>query len=329
MSDEQREILQMVSDGKITADDGAKLLEALKKGEQRRKETESPARRMREKRRLIHTKMKNGPVMGLEGLRDIKRMVRGIISDSIPVMDEDDREGIDEDMFEDIDLLDGSIDLDENTILILKQNVADNNKGDLVLNGIPGSKLEVLSDDHSEIRIAKDNDRVLVKWYEGDLELNVPETVESLRASLLGGDILLNAVPAETDIRSKGGDIRLSEASGAFRAKTMGGDIIITLTDNWTDDSKATAMGGDISLEITAKTRAEITAKTMGGKISVQDDIQGVTESGHPGASRVNIDLSDDEDAPQLRAKTMGGNISVTLSDDKGVEKKSKKQKKK
>ena len=90
-------------------------------------------------------------------------------------------------------------------------------------------------------------------------------------------------------------------------------------------------MGGNIDLEIRESTRAEISAKTMGGEISVPEGIAGLTESGHPGASRVNIDLSDGEESPDLSIKTMGGDITVTMSGSEPVEKdtESKKSRKK
>ena len=42
-SEERKKILQMIQDGKITADDGAKLLTALSRGSQRRANTSSRA----------------------------------------------------------------------------------------------------------------------------------------------------------------------------------------------------------------------------------------------------------------------------------------------
>ncbi len=319
MSEEQREVLQMVADGKISADDGAKLLEALSKGNQKRKEMESPARRFREKRRIMLERKGMLPGIDLPGMREVGRMMRGIMRDSTPGSDEDEFINSSEDMCEDAGVLDASLELEEGTELILKRRVRRNGGGgDLILNGVSGSKLEVLSEDPPEIRVFRDGSgTVLLKWDKGDLELNIPETVESVRASILGGDIVLDKVAASAEIKTRGGDITMSEVTKAFRAKTMGGDILITLTENWNEDSKATTMGGDVTLGISEKTKAIISAKTMGGEITVQDDMQGVTESGHPGASRVNIDLSDDEDSPELRVKTMGGNIKISHSGSK------------
>ncbi len=315
MSEEQREILQMVSDGKISADDGAKLLEALKTGEQKRREMESPARRVREKKRIILENKKMNHLAGMGGMREIGRMVRGMVRDSVSGISDDFAE-IDEEMCEDGGLLEGPIELEKGTELVLKRSrrANRNSKGDLNLIGTEGSTLEALGEDIPEISVYRENGTVYLKWGTGDLTLNVPATVDNVRASIMGGDITLNAVAAATELRTKGGDVSLSEVSRAFSAKTMGGDIMIRLTDAWSEDSEAATMGGDIELSICESTKADISAKTLGGEISVQDGISGLSESGRGGSSRVNIDLSEGEDAPELDIKTMGGDITISLS---------------
>ncbi len=200
--------------------------------------------------------------------------------------------------------------------------------------GVEGSTLEAIGEDTPDIRLYRDNGTVYLKWDKGDLTLNVPATVENVRASILGGNINLSGVAASTEIRTKGGNINLADTSGAFSAKTMGGDIIITLTDTWSEDSEVATMGGNISLDIRERTKAEISLKTMGGEITVAEGIGETAVSGHHGASRVSIDLSDGEECPDLSLKTMGGDISVTMSGaepivEKDSEKKSSRKKKK
>ena len=335
MSEEQREILQMISDGKISADDGAKLLEALKVGEQKRREIESPARRVKEKKRIILENKRMGHLGGISGMREMGRMMRGIMRESVSGIDGDFAE-IDEEMCEDAGLLEGSIELESGTELVLKRRAKPHRSrgGDLNLIGVEGSVLEAVGEDVPTVSLFRENGTVYLKWDTGDLTLKVPETVENVRASIMGGTISLNAVSAAAEIKTKGGNINLSDASRAFTAKTMGGNIMIRLTENWNEDSEAATMGGNINLILRESTRSEISAKTMGGEIAVEEGISGVTESGHHGASRVNIDLSDGEDAPDISLKTMGGDISVTMSgkepaEENDVEKKRSRKKKK
>ncbi|NOQ21266.1 MAG: DUF4097 family beta strand repeat protein [Candidatus Aegiribacteria sp.] len=329
MSEEQREILQMVADGKISADDGAKLLEALKTGEQKRREMGSPARRVKERKRQMRENKRISHLTGIGGMREIGRMMRGIVRESLSGSEDDEYVEIDEDILEDAGHLEGPIELGEGTELVLKRRVHRHNRnsgGDLILNGVEGSSLEVIGEDTPGIRLYRDNGTVYLKWNKGDLTLNVPETVDKIRASIMGGDINLNSVTATAAVKTKGGDISLSEVSRAFNAKTMGGDIIITLTDYWNEDSEVATMGGDIELSICESTKAEISARTLGGEISVQEGISSVTESGHAGSSRVSIDLSGGEEAPDLSLKTMGGDISVTMSGTEPAEKDAEKK---
>lgn len=335
MSEEQREILQMISDGKISADDGAKLLEALKVGEQKRREKESPARRVKEKKRRMHEMKGVIPLSGLAGMREMGRMMRGIMRESVSGNDGDFAE-IDEEMCEDAGFLEGPIEMVSGTELVLKRRTKlhRDRGGDLNLIGVEGSTLEAVGEDAPVINVYRENGTVYLKWDTGDLTLNVPETVDNVTASIMGGNINLSAVSAAAEIKTKGGNINLSDASRAFTAKTMGGDIMIRLIDNWNEDSEAATMGGNINLILRESTRSEISAKTMGGEITVGEGISGVNESGHHGASRVNIDLSDGQDAPDLSLKTMGGDISVTMSgkepaEEKDVEKKRSRKKKK
>ena len=323
MSEEQREILQMVSDGKITADDGAKLLEALKVGEQKRREKESPARRVKEMKRRMHEMKGMSPLSGLGGMRELGRMMRGIMRESVSGIDGEFVE-IDEEMYEDAGHLEGPIELESGTELVLKRKTRGhrNCSGDLNLIGVEGSALEAVGEDVPTVSVFRENGTVYLKWDAGDLTLNVPETVENVRASIMGGTISLSGVTAAATIKTKGGNINLSDATRAFSAKTMGGDIMIRLTDNWNEDSEAATMGGNINLILRESTRSEISAKTMGGEINVQEGISGLTESGHHGASRVNIDLTDGQEAPDLSLKTMGGDISVTISGEASEDKK-------
>ena len=87
MSDEQKEILQMVFEGKITADDGVKLLNALEEGERKRRDHHSPAKRMKQQKKMILESMR-GQGMGLENMREIGHMVRNIVGDAVSGINE-------------------------------------------------------------------------------------------------------------------------------------------------------------------------------------------------------------------------------------------------
>lgn len=332
MGEEQRQILQMVADGKVSADEGARLLEALEKGQRRRRDLDSPARMAREKKRIIRERIRDGETGGFEGLRDIGRMVRSMIRDSIPGMDEDELpDELEEPVDGDFKPLDGPLELEEGTRLRISRTPVRNSAGSLLVSGNDGSSLEIVGDESPEVRVSTERDTVYLVWSTGDLHLSVPQTVEELTVKILGGDIIINDLSASTRLKTKGGDIGLYDVTGDFSAKTMGGNVMIRLGEGWSEDSKASTMGGSISLEVRESTGARITARTMGGDINVGEGLSAERRSGHTGSSAVSIDLSDGEDGPELKLKTMGGDISMvvfeeeTSKDDAGKKRRGKK----
>lgn len=318
MGEEQKQILQMVAEGKVTADEGARLLEALEKGMSRRKSADSPARAARA-RRIMKEKFGSGDTGGIEGIRDIGKMVRGIISGIVPGMDDMDLEnefphaGSDEQV-----PLESPMELQPGTRLIITRSLMKNAGGGLFLSGNPGTELETVGDDSTDVRIWENGKDLHIKWTSGDLRISVPSTVERVTARLLGGSIVANDIPSALKLGTKGGDIGLYEVSGEFSARTMGGDIMIRLGEEWRNDSKAATMGGNISLEVHEDSRARIMARTMGGEIMVPEGVDARIEGGRAGSSALSLDLSDSEASADLSVSTMGGDISIGIIGEHG-----------
>lgn len=318
MGEEQRTILQMIADGKITAEQGAGLLEALEKGERKRRDNSSPAMKARERKRILSERLRSGEASGLEGLRDIGRMVRSMIRESAAGMEDDGFPPEAEEFLEDPEeLLEGPLDLEPGTRLVLRRAAAGKSYGDVHLTGAEGSCLERNEEDSSEVRYRREGDTVYLKWGSGELHLAVPDTVDSIRLSLSGGNAFIRGVAASVKARTRGGNATLDGISRDFSVKTMGGNVTIRLPEDWRGNSKASAMGGHLSLELSRNTRARIYARTMGGEISVSEGIKAELEAGHPGSSKVNIDLSRGEETSDLALRAMGGGISIGLSDGK------------
>lgn len=334
MGEEQKQILQMVADGKITADEGARLLEALEKGERKRKDFESPARLVREKKRLLREQARlmeesarAGHHKSLEGLRDIGRMVRNAVRGSIHGLDEDDFDrDFDESVEDGAMLLEDPLELEDGSHLIIKRALVRNASGSLFLSGNSGTTLEKMGDDSPQVMIRQDGDTTFVRWTAGDLNLSVPSTVKEVGVKLLGGDIAVNDLPASLRLKTKGGDIGLYEVSGDFSAKTMGGNVMIKLNEMWSGDSKASTMGGNISLDIAPSAKAVVSARTFGGQIRLSDVFEAEVKGGQTGSSEIVIDLSEGEEAHDITLSTMGGDISVEGSED-GSEKEDSRKK--
>ncbi len=312
MGEEQKKILQMVADGKISADDGAKLLEALEKGGGRIEREHR--RRPRSRKKIFMEGSGLGDLKGVHGLKDIGRMIKSMVSESLSGLEDDlelETEDFDDGEFS---VLSEPVEIQQGTRLFVTRSSGRGHSGDLLLHGNESTILEIEGEDHPEVKIIEDGDTVHLHWVKGDLSLSVPASVESVEARLSGGDIAVTDLSASCTLKTKGGDLMLSGVRESFLAKTMGGNIVMDLSSDWGEDSVAKTMGGNIQLRIPGDVDAMITARTMGGEISVQDGLEAEYESGHPGAARVSIDLSNGEEAPELVLKTMGGNIQIQSS---------------
>jgi len=313
MSDEQRVILQMVSEGKISADDGVKLLEALGKGEEKRREKSAPAETSkRRKSFLLRTAGDQIP--------DIGHMVRSVVHDAISgigvEMNEPDAD------FCEVEGEGGQpmgevLELQEGTELVLRPFLCmPGGGGDVFISGVRGSACRVVSEDPPDVRVYRDDSTVWLKWNEGDLKLEIPETVARTTVDIMGGDMVVDGLLSRVRLRSKGGEITIIRASRGFDAKTMGGNVHVTLTRDWDEDSRLSTMGGDISIGLAEGLAATISARSFGGDVSVQDGIGEVSESGRPGSSHLRLVVGTGEDRPDLRIKTMGGDIRIARTAD-------------
>jgi len=314
----------MVADGKVTPDEGARLLEALEKGERKRREQDSPASMAREKKRLM---MERGMEMdertrlrkhdGFDGLKDIGRMVKTAIAESLPGIfhDDDSDQELSTGPDSDYSVLEGPLELEPGSVLKVSRRKTRNAGGNLFLTGSDGNTLETVGPDAPEVRYSVDGDTVHMSWSNDDLSLAVPRSVARVSVGLMGGDLVVSDLPSELRLKTSGGNLGLYDVSGEFIARTMGGNVIIRLSEEWCGDSRASTMGGNISLSIPRDTEAGISARTMGGEIMVDEGMKLERENGHYGSSSVSIDLGDGGDAPEIRLKTMGGDISVAYTD--------------
>jgi len=306
VSDEQRVILQMVSEGRITPDDGVKLLEALARGEEKCC-AGVPDRPSPRRRRLLMS-------AGGERIHDMGHMLRTVVHDAMggAGIEIGERE---EDPFE----MEGGglpmedpLEIPDGTELVLRSRLcASGCAGDVFLRGVPGSLCRVLSGDPSEVRVYRDDDTVMLRWSDGDLDLEVPASVARVTVDIIGGDLVADALLSRSRLRSKGGRITIADAVRGFDAKTMGGAMSVSLADGWRESSRIATMGGDIRIDVPAGLSARISVRSFGGDVSAEEGLGEVTESGRPGSVRFDLATGSGEDLPELKVRTMGGGVSI------------------
>jgi len=303
MGDEKSQILQMVADGVITADDGVKLLEALEKGERKRREREERPHSLH--RRIIAENLG-------ERLAEIGPMVRTAVCEAfVGVGDGDMDEIIEVETGPRIeyDVFDGPVEIKPGTTVHIRNGREDLSRGgDLVLRGVDGTSMEVLE---GEGEVHASGEDCYVQWKGGRLVLGIPGSASVLLVTLRGSSFSAEHLSSGIDLKTKGGSISLEGQGGSFCVKTMGGCIVIELDESWKGDSRASTMGGSISLTVPSSVAAEVSASAVGGEISVPENLGEVSVSRSHAGSKVRFRLGDEDEPPRIKLKTMGGSIEI------------------
>ncbi|MDZ7378239.1 MAG: DUF4097 domain-containing protein, partial [candidate division KSB1 bacterium] len=138
---------------------------------------------------------------------------------------------------------------------------------------------------------------VEVRTSGGDLRLSDLQGTISLKTA--GGDITVRKTVGDTELSTSGGDITIEGNEGALKAATAGGDI---KASRIAQRAKLTTSGGDIWL---VDIGGEVEASTAGGDITVRETKGRVVVSTSGG------DIVLQNVGGEVEAKTAGGDIQV------------------
>ncbi len=311
MSSEQREILEMVASGDVTAEEGARLLEAVERGrEKRRRTTESPAGRARRHRQVM---MENVT----ETLSSIGPAVRSAVAEAVTgvsgtvfVGDGDEED----ELLEEVELTGEGIEPEKGTVLEVRNGAGGFRKGGDLLLERTEEPLLGRKGDAPEVRVLAGDGIVRLEWGGEDLALLVPDSVTEVRATLAGGRLRAVGLRGDMKVRSVGGGVRMEGVSGRQELRSVGGDVSITFSPGWVADSRVSTVGGAMSLCLPADSGARVSASSFGGSIDLDPSFSSETRSSGPGRARVEAELGGGE-GPRLGLKAMGGNVSVHLTE--------------
>lgn len=307
MDEERKKILEMVAEGKISAEDGAKLLSALEKGagEERQQPRGTASRPPRHSR---------GFESVLSALSGIGPAVRNAVESAVSTIDIDSGDSFDTDVYEDLEVLDhaaGPIEVPEGCRLVFRTRRREG--GNLALQAHGESNLKVGGDPES-LKVMGDEEMIVVVWGDGLLEAGVPASAP-VEVRTTGGDVSASGMSRELSVKTLGGGISMENVQGALSAKTMGGSILLEVSGELSGACTAKTMGGDISVSLPTGAVSSLSAKTMGGEVSIDESLGLVDLKGGPGASRGTLSCEGGADS-SLSVKTLGGNISVERRED-------------
>lgn len=311
MDEERKKILQMVADGTITADDGARLLSALQNGKAReRKEAKRKAKRR-----------PKGKAVDMDALGEALSAIGPTVRDTVEnvLSGFHGREGDPFDYMED-EVEDAREDLDPNrpvevaegAVIEFKSQGRDG--GDLVAESHQGEKL-VVSGDCRGLRVRGTPEHVRVSWAGGDLAAKVPDRVGALKVRTTAGDVLLKRIDAEVSTRTMGGDVGIEDLRGSFHSKLMGGYLTVGLAKGCRGSSGAKVMGGGVTLSIPPSVAVAVDAAAMGGEISVDESLGDCDIKTSKGMARATVLTGGSGDRANVSLKVAGGNVEVVSNE--------------
>ena len=218
MSEARMEILKLVAEGKISPDEGDRMLAALDEREGFPTEAEAPSK-----------SWTDGIARALQDVADtVRRGVDDAIGATHRVLDEHRPET------ESIQISGGDFPVATGARLkvqhAIRVSFGGTSKGShVILHTGQDDRVRVVRVQAIEVH-RNGNDYVLT-WAKGNLELEVPPSLAGLDVRCMGGDLEVQEFPGPMSLETMGGELRVRSPRTAFRVRTLGGKARITDMD--------------------------------------------------------------------------------------------------
>jgi len=297
MSEEKREILQMLKEGVISVDDAERLLNALHERSEDHGQTNSHESKTKE------STIKTVFSCIEEGLSGIGPMIKETIQNVVGDGNDEIPAG-----FEKIILKENELELDEGSDLSIYSKKRA--KGDVKLHGVPGRLCELISE-NDDTEVYKNGNSVIIKYSGDGFRASIPKSVSSLKVKIMGGNIDYDDIHCAASIKTMGGNIRVSGVESDTNIKTMGGNIGVILSDDWKKEFSATTMGGSIVIRLPKNISSKISSSTMAGDIYIDSGFSlSNNNKGFP-FQKLKGSIGDHDSDNSIKLKTMAGNIDI------------------
>lgn len=299
MNEERMKVLEMVADGTISADDAAKLLDALNEsGAKHRFHPPLPPKPPRHGgfHGVFHTM---GDMVG----EVMKEMRVGFGREDVPA-----------DAVE-AETLDEEIPAGASVRVKSSGNRICGSSGSVKITRSETGRLAVRPGAGGKLRYLREGDDIQIYIGEGDTELEIPESAGSLELSIRSGSISASKIGCPLKARTMGGSVSLARPGAHFSVKTMGGGLELVLGPEWSGGSKAKTMGGGVSVELLEGFSGTVDASTMGGSVDASG-VRVLEDRPSPGASRKVVAMGENAESSILVVKTMGGGVSIKGGED-------------
>jgi DUF4097 and DUF4098 domain-containing protein YvlB len=278
MSEERLRVLKLLEEGKISADQAARLIQAL--GRERRPGFDLPEPPTPPEppfcvpgRRHFRVQMRE-----LDRIPDI---VAGAVSSAIRSVDFDEDEGKREFV--------GATGLFLKTV-----------SGDVTVKGWDKDSISLDQSD-AMTKVRQRGDQVMVRAISGDTEAMVPLT-SRLELVSVSGDVNVSGVSGEFGLKSVSGDVELAEFSGKARIELVSGDLEMEdVSGEFEVDSKS----GDINIEPSGQLSGSVRSKSGDIDIEIGPDADLVLEMDIEEEGEIRAELGFDHEVVEQGERTL------------------------
>ncbi len=256
MSEERERVLGMLEEGKITADQAARLLEALKSGRPHPAASRS---------RHFHRRVARLSVSELDRIPDI---VASAVSSAVK-SGHWPRGG------------EIKTEFPGKSSLYLK-----NVSGDIEVEAWDGDGIKLESVGRMT-RIRERDERVMIRSISGDIQAKVPHEVR-LELTSVSGDVEVAGTNGRLGLRSVSGDVDLTDLTGELKADIVSGELkLVRFQGNLEVESKS----GDIELEPVGEFSGKVSSKSGDIELRLRPDADVVLDMECEEDGEVSVDL--------------------------------------
>ncbi len=303
MSDARKEILRLVAEGKITPEEGERLLKALDEPHAEDRRDAAGAASGGEAAR--GGRLADGLAQLIE---EVGETVRKAVEDAVGAT----QRAFDEHRTttESVDIRDGLFAVPPGGRLKVQQAIrvsfgGGSKGGNVILRTTSGTEVRVIRGEAVEAH-RNEADYVLT-WAKGNLELEVPRHLAGLDIRCMGGDLEVLDFIGPMSLETMGGELRVQSPRTPFRFRTLGGKVRVVDCDLRDGAASISSAGGNVSIEFASSASATVRASTLGGSFDFPPDAK--REEQGKTLRRATCVIG--RGAAEIRIDTLGGDVRI------------------
>ena len=301
MSRARIEILKLIAEGKVSPEEGERMLAALDHKEMPAPEDEIPSK-----------SWTDGMARAMQDVADtVRRAVDDAIGATQKVFDEH-RPGT-----ESVEITGSEFPVVPGARLKVQHAIrvsfgGTSKGGNVILRPGPEDRVRIVRG--QAIEVHRNGTDYILTWAKGNLELEIPSTLAGLDARCLGGDLEVQQFPGPMLLETMGGELRIRSPRSAFRVRTLGGRARVVDMDVREGVASINSTGGDVHVDLAPTASTTIRATTLGGTISFPPGTETETE----GRARRRATCLIGDGKAVLTVDTLGGDVCVRRGQTEG-----------